>query len=103
MYDEPKVKPMAILAYLLVFLAVLFGLYILYHDSNDVTNDKKTINALSNFNVERDPNAESDYRRLIAYTPKTKEGEDFKAEKVKKKLNEIYDQNLNEIKTMYAK
>lgn len=40
MYDEPKVKPMAILVYLLVFLALIFGLYILYHDSNDVTNDK---------------------------------------------------------------
>ncbi len=101
MYDEPKVKPMTILVYLLVFLALVFGLYILYHDSNDVNNDKKTINALSNFNVEHDPNAESDYSRLLAYTPKTKEGEDFKAEKVKQKRNEIYDQNLNKLEAMY--
>ena len=103
MYDEPKVKPMAILVYLLVFLALIFGLYILYNDSNDVTNDKKTINALSNFNFEHDPNAERDYRRLLEYTPKTKEGEDFKEEKVKQKLNELNDKALNDLEAMYKK
>lgn len=77
------------LAIVLSTLAVVFGVYITYQNSTNIDNDKTTINALSSFTVKNNPNAENDYDRLVAYKPKTDKGEDFKAEKVNQKLNEL--------------
>lgn len=86
---EDQVKNLNILvASMAVIFAGFFG-YITYQNSTNVDNDKTTINALSSFTVKNNPNAENDYERLVAYTPKTDKGDDFKAEKVNQKLNEI--------------
>lgn len=66
-----------------------FFCYSTYQKSTNLDNDKTTINALSSFTVKNNPNAENDYDRLVAYSPKTDKGEDFKAEKVNQKLNEL--------------
>lgn len=86
---ETQVKNLNIMAMVLSLVFVVFFAYNMSRSESNKNTDIASINALSSFTVKNNKNAEEDYERLAAYTPKTNEGTDLKAKKVDQKLKEL--------------
>lgn len=86
--DTPAIHMLCYVAFMIT-VALLFIGVTSYKQTDEFKQDKYAISALASFSAKNNPNAQSDYEKLSAYTPKTNDGDKLKSEKMSQKLNEI--------------